>query len=172
MRALTLSLVILILTSLISAQSPPKAPGDLTGVFIVDGSQLIPLKYDVASRRSHTGLASGKQYFVFGGRRAATRITNRIPSFEFETDAVFDDPIYLFKFDTRSGTREIRVAKGVGNLAELSIPKDHIVQTSLEMVGDGANATRHYRLKPSSPLRPGEYCLGRNSYTCFDFGVD
>lgn len=172
MRVLIPSVIILVLTSLISAQSPTKAPGDLTSVVILDGTQSIQLKYDIASRRSHTGIASGKQYFVFWGPRAATRTTSRMPAFEFETDAAFDDPIYLFKFDTRSGTREIRVAKGGGSLAELSIPKDHVVQTTLEMLGDGPNATKRYRLKPSSALRPGEYCLGRNSYTCFDFGVD
>ncbi len=172
MRVLIPGVIVLILTPPLLAQNQTKAPGDLTSVYILDGSQSIQLKYDVASRRSHTGITSGKQYFVFWGEKAAVRTSTRTPSFEFETDAALDDPVYLFKFDTHSRIREIRVAKGGGGLAELSIPRDHLIQTQLQIIRDGPNATKLYRLKPTSALRPGEYCLGRTSYTCFDFGID
>src|ERR1700756_4626226 len=126
MRVPMLGVIILILASILSAQSPPGTPGELTGVIILDGSQSVPLKYNIASRRSHTGLASGKQYFVFWGAKAAVRSTSRTPAFEFEAEVTSDDPVYLFKFDTHAGSREIRVAKGTGGLAELAIPRDHL----------------------------------------------
>lgn len=161
-----------LLTSGLWAQQPTTAPGDLIGVRLIDGSRSFELKYSVASRRGHTGIATGKQYFVFLGGRAAVRTLNRTPTFEFVTDPAFDEPIRLFRLDMQGNRREIRVAKGTSGLAEVSIPKDHIIQTTLAEVGDGANSTKRYRLTPATVLRPGEYCLGRNSYTCFDFGVD
>ena len=172
MRVLVPGIVVLLLTSVHSAQRPSAAPGELLGVVLLDGNQSIQMKYTIASRRSHTGITSSTQYFVFGGPRAALRSITRTPAFEFETDPGFEDPVYLFKFDAHTTSREIRVAKGSGGLAELSIPKDHIIQTSLKEIGDGTISTKRYRLKPTSALRPGEYCLGRSSYSCFDFGVD
>jgi hypothetical protein len=162
----------LALTPALSGQQQPVAPGDLQNVRLIDSSRAIDLKYSVASRRGHTGIATGKQYFVFVGGRAAVRTSNRTPAFEFVTDPAFDEPIRLFRLDMQGNRREIRAAKGTGSLAEVSIPKDHIIQTNLAELGDGTNSTKRYRLTPATSLRPGEYCLGRNSYTCFDFGVD
>jgi len=172
MRVLVPGIIMLLLTSVLSAQSQSTAPGELQAVVLLDGSQSIQMKYNIASRRSHTGITSSTQYFVFGGPKAAVRTISRTPAFEFETDPGFEDPVFLFKFDAHTTSREIRVARGSGGLAELSIPKDHIIQTSLKEIGDGAASTKRYRMKPTSALRPGEYCLGRSSYSCFDFGVD
>jgi len=172
MRVLVPTIVVLLLTSVLSAQRQSAAPGELQAVVLLDGNQSIQMKYNIASRRSHTGITSSTQYFVFGGPKATVRTISRTPSFEFDTDPTFDDPVYLFKFDAHSTSREIKVARGSGGLAELSIPKDHIIQTRMIEIDDGAISTKRYRVKPTAALRTGEYCLGRNSYTCFDFGVD
>lgn len=172
MRVLVSGILLLLLASVPSAQQQPAGPGDLQDVKLIDGARSTELKYSVASRRGHTGFAAGKQYFVFRGARAAVRSSSRMPEFEFATDGALDGPVYLFRFDHQPDRREIRVAKGGGGLAELAIPKDHIISTTLQDVTQGAAASRHYRLKPTTSLRPGEYCLGRNSSVCFDFGVD
>ncbi|HMJ26640.1 MAG TPA: hypothetical protein VK475_12455, partial [Pyrinomonadaceae bacterium] len=75
-----------------------------------------------------------------------------------------------FRFDVRSDRREIRVAKGSGGLALMSIPKDHLIETTVEEIRNGS--TKRYRLKPTGPLPPGEYCLSRRMSICYDFGVD
>lgn len=124
-------------------------------------------------RSGRLGIGSGKQYYVFPGPRAALRLTNPTPEFEFYADpGLVDSDVYLFKFETRSDRREIRVARGSGGFAVFKIPKDRIVPTSLVEIGDGPNSTKRYRLKPTAALRPGEYCLAQNSISYYDFGVD
>jgi len=110
--------------------------------------------------------------YVFKGPRAALRTKTTLPEFQFEMDPGFDDPVYLFRFDVHSDRREIRVARGSGGLSEMSIPKDHLIETTVEEIGNGQNSTKRYRLKPLAPLRTGEYCLSRKIWTCYDFGVD
>src|SRR5205085_8218040 len=73
------------------------------------------------------------------GPRAALRMKTRLPEFQFEMDQAFDDPVYLYRFDVHSDRREIRVAKGSGGLAVMSIPEDHLIETRSEerRVGKG-----------------------------------
>ncbi len=97
MRVLVPGIIMLLLTSVLSAQSQSTAPGELQAVVLLDGSQSIQMKYNIASRRSHTGITSSTQYFVFGGPKAAVRTISRTPAFEFETDPGFEDPVFLFK---------------------------------------------------------------------------
>jgi hypothetical protein len=128
------------------------------------------MKDTVASRKGSSNVIVSKQFYVFKGPRAALRTKTQLPEFQFETDPAFDDPVYLFRFDVRSDRREIRVARGSGGLALMSIPKDHLVETTVDEIGNGL--TKHYRLKAVAPLQPGEYCLSRRFSTCYDFGVD
>jgi hypothetical protein len=111
-------------------------------------------------------------YFVFKGPKSNVRTKTPLPEFQFETDADFDETVQLFRLDAHSDRREIRVAKGSGGLAEMSIPNDHLVATKLEEIGKGEDSSKRYRLKPVTPLRPGEYCLSRRISICYDFGVD
>ena len=141
-------------------------------MLLVEGTQSVQMKESIASRKGRSGVTAGKQYFIFGGPKAAIRTKTLTPVLQFDADPAFDDPVYLFRLDMRSDSREIRVAKGHGGLAELSIPKDHIIPTRLEEIGVGQNPTKRYRIKPTTPLRPGEYCLSRNISVCFDFGID
>jgi hypothetical protein len=131
------------------------------------------MKSTEPTRSGRLGIGTGKQYYVFRGPRAAVRVTNTTPEFEFYADPgqVASD-VYLFKFETRSDRREIRVARGSGGFAVFKIPKDRIVPTSLEVLGEGPDSTRRYRMKPTAPLDRGEYCLAQNSVTYYDFGVD
>ena len=59
------------------------------------------------ARSGRFGIGSGKQYYVFRGPRAAVRLTNTPPEFEFYSDPgrVVSD-VYLFKFEVRSDRRK------------------------------------------------------------------
>lgn len=172
MRASFPGLVTLLFAASLLAQQPAYAPGDIQRLLLVEANQSIQMKDNVASRKSSWGVVVSKQFFVFQGSRAALRTKTRLPEFQFDVDPAFDEPLYLFRFDVHSDRREIRVAKGTGGLALMSIPKDHIIETRMEEIGNGPNSLKHYRLKPIAPLQPGEYCLSRNISTCYDFGVD
>lgn len=175
MRILPLGLAVLLLASALSGQRQSDAPGEISAVTLRDGAQSIPMKYSVPARRGRVGIVSSKQYFIFRGPKAIIRTTSRTPVFEFDADPTFNEAseVYLVKFDMHSDRREIRVAKGAGgDLAVFRIPKDHIIPTSLEDIGDGPNSTKRYRMKPTAPLRPGEYCLAQRSNSYYDFGVD
>jgi hypothetical protein len=145
-------------------------PGDIQRVLLVDATQSVQMKEIVASRKGSSSVVVSKQFYLFKGPRAALRTKTRLPELQFEMDPAFDDTVYLFRFDVHSDRREIRVAKGSGGLVEMSIPKDHLIQTTVEEIGNGS--TKRYRLKPIVPLQPGEYCLSRRFSTCYDFGVD
>lgn len=130
---------------------------------------------DIApSSRSRFGIPLSKQYFVFNGKKASIRTANKLPAFELVASpgANVSSNVYLFRFDERSDRREIRVAKGSGGLAELRIPKDHLISTSIKEIGEGPNSTKRYRLTPNVPLRPGEYCLAQGITAFYDFGVE
>jgi len=173
MRILFSAIILLLSAVVFSAQGQvDSAPGALQAVVLIDGTQSVRMKDVVASSRSRRGVTANKQYFIFEGPKAAVRIKTATPVFQFELDPAFADEVYLFRFDVRSDRREIRVARGFGGLAEMSLPKDHIIPTKLEVVGDGPNSTKRYQLKPTMPLRPGEYCLSRNLSVCFDFAVE
>jgi len=157
------------------APLPPQAaaPGEIRGLRFSDGTQSVQMKDASASRRTHWGVvAKSKQVFIFEDPRATLRTKTTLPVFEFDGDPSIDDPVYLFRFDRRSDRREITVASGFGGLAEFALPKDHIVATTLEEIRKGPDSTSRYRMKPTAPLHPGEYCLSRNISVCFDFGVD
>lgn len=164
----------LLAVSLISASLAQQVyePGDIQRVLFVDGTQSVQMKDTVASRKGSSSVSVSKQYYVFRGPRAALRTKTTRPEFQFETDPAFDDTVYLFRFDVRSDRREIRVARGSGGLALMSIPKDHLIETRVEEIGNGQNPNKRYRLHPRVPLRPGEYCLSRRFSICYDFGVD
>ncbi|MDX6531024.1 MAG: hypothetical protein QOH41_3314 [Blastocatellia bacterium] len=147
-------------------------PGDIQRVLFVDETQSVQMKDNVASRKGSGNVVVSKQFYVFKGPRAELRTKATLPEFQFETDPGFDDPVYLFRFDVRSDRREIRVARGSGGLALMCIPKDHLIETTVKEIGNGQNQRKHYLLKPTMPLQPGEYCLSRRMSTCYDFGVD
>ena len=172
MRTPALGLVLL-LASTLSGQRQPDAPVDVDAVTLRDGAHSILMKATEPTRRGRLGIGSGKQYYVFRGPRAALRLTNSTPEFEFYADPsrVASD-VYLFKFEVHSDRREIKVASGAGGFAAFKIPKDRIVPTSLEEIGDGPNGTKRYRMKPIMALRPGEFCLAQNTVSYYDFGVN
>jgi hypothetical protein len=147
-------------------------PGDIQRVLFVDKTQSVPMKDSLASRKGSSIVVVSKQFYVFKGPRAVLRTKTTLPEFQFETDPAFDDQVYLFRFDVHSDRREIRVARGSGGLVLMSIPTDHLIETTVEEIGIGQNATKRYRLKPTVPLQPGEYCLSRKISVCYDFGVD
>ena len=173
MRYTVSGVITLLLATILSATPQAGAPGEIKDLLIIEGTQSVPMTDASASRRTHWGVvAKSKQVFIFENPRATLRAKTALPVFEFDGDPSIDDPVYLFRFDRRSDRREITVASGFGGLAEFALPKDHIIATSLEEIRKGPNSTNRYRMKPTTPLRPGEYCLSRNISVCFDFGVD
>ena len=165
-------LVTLLFAASLFGQQQGYDPSDIQHVALVEASQSTQMKDSVASSQDSWAVVASRQLFVFKGGRATLRTKTREPEFQFEMDPGFDDPVYLFRFDVRSDRREIRVARGTGGLAPMSIPKDHLIEITLQEIGSGQNSMKRYRLKPTAPMRPGEYCLGRNISTCYDFGVD
>jgi len=172
MRVSFPGLVTLLFAVSVLAQQQASEPGDIHRVLLVDANQTFQMRDNVASSKSSWQVVISKQFYTFSGPRAALRTKTTLPEFQFDKDPAFDDPVYLFRFDQHSDRREIRVAKSSGGLTEMSIPKDHLIETRMEEVGNGENSTRRYRLKPLTPLRPGEYCLSRKMSICYDFGVD
>lgn len=165
-------LITLLLAASLFAQQRVYEPGDIQRVLLVDGNQTVQMRDNVASSTTSWHVVVSKQVYAFNDPRASLRTKTSLPEFQFEVDPAFDDPVYLFRFDRRSDRREIRVAKGSGGLTEMSIPKDHLIETKMEEIGKGQNSTKRYRLRPLAPLQPGEYCLSRKFSTCYDFGVD
>ena len=173
-------LVTLLFAASLFGQQQGYDPSDIQHVALVEASQSTQMKDSVASSQDSWAVVASRQLFVFKGGRATLRTKTREPEFQFEMDPGFDDPVYLFRFDVRSGRdfdiradhREIRVARGTGGLALMSIPNDHLIEATLQEIGSGQNSMKRYRLKPAAPLRPGEYCLSRNLSSCYDFGVD
>jgi hypothetical protein len=172
MRMSFCGLVTLLFAASLFAQNPVYDPGDMQRVLLVEGNQTIQMRDNVASSKGSWQVVVSKRLYALKGPRAALRTKTALPEFQFETDPAFDDSVYLFRFDRHSDRREIRVARGSGGLAEMSIPKDHLIETRMEEIGNGQNSTRRYRLKPLAPLQPGEYCLSRKFSSCYDFGVD
>lgn len=172
MRLLPIGLLLL-LASALSGQRQSNAPANADDVTLRDGAKSVVMKSIEPTRSGRLGIPSSKQYYIFRGPKAALRLTNPTPVFEFYADPnLVASDVYLFKFETRSDRREVRVAKGAGGFGVFKIPKDRIVPTSLEEIGTGPDSTKHYRMKPALPLSPGEYCLAQSSISYYDFGLD
>lgn len=171
MRMLFPGLVTLLFAASLCAQQQVSEPGDIQRAQLVEANQTVQMRDIVASRKGSWNVVVSKQFYAFKGPRAALRVRTTLPEFQFDLDPAFNDPVYLFKLDTHSDRREIRVARGTG-LTSMSIPKDHLIETTMEEIGSGQGSTRRYRLKPIAPLQSGEYCLSRRISICYDFGVD
>jgi hypothetical protein len=174
MRILNVGLGALLVISVLAGTHGSHAQGEISSVTLIDGARVVPMKDSAPNSRGRFGVPLSKQYFIFSGSRSALRTTNKSPVFEFVAVRGFDveSEVYLFRFDTRAESREIRVAKGSSGLAEMKIPTDHIIPAIVEDIGEGPSATRRYRLKPKAPLRTGEYCLAEGFTSYYDFGVD
>jgi hypothetical protein len=169
---LTIPLLVLFSSSGIGQSDAPRTVGK---VLLIDGEKSVEMKYSMSNARATMSIFStAKQYLILPGTVATLRIKNPLPVFEFYADAGLnvETAVYVLRFDRESDRRQVRVAKAKGRKAASGVPKDHTIAGALEEIGDGPNSTKHYRLKPSSPLRPGEYCLVRSNESCFDFGVD
>src|SRR5512140_1891685 len=128
MRVSFFGLVALLFAALLlpdSLAQQVSAPGDIQRVLFVDQTQSVQMKDNFATRQGSWSVVVSKQFYVFKGPRASLRTKNPLPEFQFETEPAFDDPVYLFRFDVHSGRREIRVARGSGDLVPMSLPQDH-----------------------------------------------
>ena len=64
-------------------------------MLLVEATQSVQMKDNVASRKGSSNVAVSKQFYVFKGPRAALRTKTRLPEFQFEMDPAFDDSVYL-----------------------------------------------------------------------------
>ncbi len=172
MRMLFPGLVALLFAASLCAQQQVYEPGDIQRALLVEANQTVQMRDIVASRTGSWIVMVSKKIQALKGPRAALRVKTTLPEFQFEIDPNFADSVYLFRFDVRSDRREIRIARGSGGLAVMSIPQDHLIETRMEEIGSGQHSTKRYRLKPVAPLPSGEYCLSRRISVCYDFGVD
>jgi hypothetical protein len=172
MRALSFAVVILLFAASLSAQQQVNEPGDMQHVVLIDANQSIQMRDHSASRKGNWRVVVSSEFLVFKGAKASLRTKTTGPEFQFEMDPDFDNPVYLYRFDVYSDRRQIRVARSTGGLTQMSIPMDHLIKATMEEIGSGQNSMKRYRLKPTAPLKPGEYCLSRSISTCYDFGVE
>src|SRR5260370_20623782 len=122
MRILPLGLVLL-LASTLSGQRQSDAPANVDAVTLRDGTHSVLMKPTEPTRSGRLGVGTGKQYYVFRGARAVMRLTNTTPEFEFYADpSQVASDVYLFKLETRSASREIKVARGAGGIWVFNSP--------------------------------------------------
>lgn len=171
MRALFLAETILLFAVSMPAQQIYD-PSDIQRVFLVDANRSVQMKDSAASRKGSWSVVVSQQFFVFKGPKAVLRTKTTLPEFQFELDPAFGFPVYLCRLDVHSDRRQIRVARSTGGLSLMSLPKDHLIKTTMEEIGSGQDSMKRYRLKPITPLPRGEYCLTRSISTCYEFGVD
>src|SRR5438128_12655366 len=111
MRILVPAILMLLFPAVLSAQRQVDATGDIQAVLLVEGTQSVQKRERIASRKGRSGVTASKQYFIFGGSKAAIRTRAVTPVFQFDADPAFGDPGCLFRLDMRSDSREIRGAK-------------------------------------------------------------
>jgi len=151
-------------------------PQGMTDVVVVDGADRIQMKYSLADNQISSNVFGSKAHSTLNGKRADLRIKNASPQFMLYSDPAVNlsNAAVLVRLDVKTDHREIRTMKvNMGSLSS-SLPKDHVIDMNIEQVRTepGNRRMNLYKMTPTSPLKPGEYCLIRNRTYFFDFGVD
>lgn len=169
MKMLTLASVLLAVTTYATPQG-------MTDVVVVDGADRIQMKYSLADNQISSNVFGAKGRSTLNGNRADLRIKNALPQFMLFSDPAVNlsNAAVLVRLDVKSDHREIRTVKVNLGGASSSLPKDHLIDVNIEQVRTepGNRRMNLYKITPTSPLKPGEYCLIRNRTFFFDFGVD
>src|SRR5205807_6692787 len=98
---------------------------------------------------------------TLNGKQADLRIKNPSPQFMLYSDPAVNlsNSTALVRLDVKSDRREIRTVKvGLGTVSS-SLPKDHVIDVTIEEVRTEPGNRRMilYKMTPTSPLKPGEY---------------
>ncbi len=151
-------------------------PQNVTDVVVIDGANRIQMKYSLADNRISSNVFGAKGRSTLNGKKADLRIKGDSPQFMLYSDPSVNlsNSVALVRLDVKSDRREIRTVKvGMGSVSS-SLPKDHVININIEEVRSepGNRRMNLYKIIPTSPLKPGEYCLIRNRTFFFDFGLD
>jgi len=151
-------------------------PQSVTDVVVIDGADRIQMKYSLAESRISSNMFGAKGRSTLNGKKADLRIKSDTPQFMLFSDpaANLSNAVALVRLDVKSDRREIRTVKvGIGSVSS-SLPKDHVISVNIEEIRSepGNRRMNLYKIIPTSPLKPGEYCLIRDRTFFFDFGVD
>ena len=162
-----------LLTSFVVASS--FAQKSATDVFVMDGDNRIQMKYSHADTRGSHNILTAKIYYTLNGPKSDLRIKSSTPQFLFYSDPAEKLTDVLIRLDVKSDRREIRWIKSTGmGTSTSSLPRDHVIDVNIEEVSSepGDRKMNLYRVTPTSPLKPGEYCLRLHRTFFFDFGID
>jgi hypothetical protein len=155
-----------------SAAAMVRAAASMNDVFLVDGTTRTRLKRASGSEFIKPNpLFRTKSWYVLSGSKADVQVKNGMPAFEFTlpADVKAQDMVVIQKPVVESDSRKIEMA-----VIGLFVNQDTLKKRDLpvvieELEGEGRLTT--YRVKPASPLAPGEYLLAvRGMY--YDFGIE
>lgn len=165
-----------------------------TTMLLVDGTNRMQMKQALAKQdyNANAGVmgigASFKYVTAFNGSRAATRIRNGQPEFEYMLtgNVNVSDVIVVLKLRSKSDSREVQGMQKTFT----GFKKEDTVAVAFEEVpaAPGTDAAgKIYRIKFASPLPPGEYAIAVNQAVAafgglfsgrqfqgvfYDFGID
>jgi hypothetical protein len=175
--------VVQAMVSRASARSTPsdigESQGTVFGVFLIDGSNRIPMKYSPATgdfRGVPVPFTKHQAMRTLNGARASLRAPSA-PSFELSLrpDLNPEDAANIVRLTCKSGHREISVLRG-GDFRHTSRgfdAKDIVPSTISELeVQRPGSIRKAYRVTLTGPLAAGEYAFVVQRETYYDFGVD
>jgi hypothetical protein len=158
------------------AQKAMAAAGALYHAFLIDGDQRTELKQNKGEIDSVAAPFFHKIYTKFEGRQAEFRVASGALTFEVALpgNQVAHEHIKLVKPDVKKDKRELTIQGMAGPGVPIKPDKKAQVAVTFEEIkrdGGPGFQTGVHRIKPSSPLPPGEYVLiVGHQYYCL--GVD
>jgi len=168
-----------------SSQPSPsnwQARVDTNTVYLIDGDSRIALK-DTQTRTAYSNtFTQNRMLQIFSGPHAETQVATNLPVFEFYAMSRFraGDLVQIVKPTLTSDGREVVVSASMTRLFGATLGSTETnskVPTDIEEVKDaalnlGGMQMLKYRVKPTSPLAPGEYVFMLSLiHRSYDFGV-
>lgn len=175
-------------------------PSSSSGITLRAEGKLVQISYQsITTEMENNALAAvltfgivspvGKVRARLDGTRASVRINDKTPVF---LDMLFpagrrdvENMFYLMRFEIQSSSRVVEMARTEGGIWSGVDVKDTAYKTRIPSVGEmvseqckyDGKTYAQYRIRPASPLEPGEYAYiqmteGGGKAQVFDFGVD
>ena len=153
-------------------------PQGRDAVFHVRGDQYIELSAAVASLETNHAFFSSDSQIVLKSRKASYRITERQPVF-FSVWPANEVPLVRLKPGDDHDDRNLKVGSGsfmpFGGTVKMGVRTKDTIEVDAEKDPRG-----FYRIKPRTPLEPGEYgfilthglAAGGTGGKIYDFGLD
>jgi len=166
------------------AAPDPNDPGSPhnPGIYLYQNGRMTLMQSSQASEKgSGFGMVgSGKAKISVSGTHAALQMTDTVPVFYFYFEKqqsgfgstsgapISTDQFKLLRFEVKKSDREAVVMQVNAFSGSTKIPDKEVVAFSSAPVGNNG-----FKVKPNSPLAPGEYCFFASGVlmTVFDFGI-